>query len=119
MSEFDTVILNRNSTRIGFDEKMANNGGKGFLLTTNFYKSANNNVILARKNRKPEWKASIQTDRASSNNQEETTAKQLVMWKIQANKIHAKLVHPREEKMHATTNNLHYRFKGFLKFFKD
>ena len=39
-SEGKTLILKKNSTEIRFGEKMANKSGKGFLLTTKFYKCA-------------------------------------------------------------------------------
>ena len=45
-SEVDTLILKKKSTKICFDDKMWNNGGRGFLLATNFYKSANNTALL-------------------------------------------------------------------------
>ena len=46
-SEYETLILKKNSTDIHFGEKMANNRGEVFLLTTNFYKSANDSAFLA------------------------------------------------------------------------
>ena len=45
-SEGNTLILKKNSTNICFGEKMANNSGKGFILTTKFYKIMINDVIL-------------------------------------------------------------------------
>ena len=41
---------------------MANKVGVGFLLTTKFYKSANNTNVLDPVKRKPEGKGSIQPE---------------------------------------------------------
>ena len=46
-SERQTLIHNKNRTEIRFDKKIANSSGKGFLLTKNFHKSANNAPIFA------------------------------------------------------------------------
>ena len=51
-SEGDTLILKKNTTKIRFDNKMANKYGKGFVLTTRFYNSANNAALLDSKKRK-------------------------------------------------------------------
>ena len=45
-SESETLILKKFFTEIRFDKKMANKYGKGFILTTRFYKSANNATVL-------------------------------------------------------------------------
>ena len=47
MSEGETLILKKNSTKIRFDKKIANSGSIGFLLTMKVYKSANNAAFLA------------------------------------------------------------------------
>ena len=47
MSEGETLILREKSTKIRLDEKMTNKAGKGFLLTTKFYKSANDATLWA------------------------------------------------------------------------
>ena len=36
------------------------------------------------------------------------------MWEINANELHAKLGHPREDRMCATLKHLHYSVKGKL-----
>ena len=41
-SEFEALIIKRNPTEISFEKKLANDGDKGFLLTTNLYKITNN-----------------------------------------------------------------------------
>ena len=58
-SQGDTLILKKNSTDIHFDKKMAKRSGKGFLPTTNFYKSANNAAIYPPNKKNLEGKASI------------------------------------------------------------
>ena len=45
-SESETLILKKIFTEIRFDKKMANKSGKGFILTTRFYKSANDATVL-------------------------------------------------------------------------
>ena len=69
-SEGEALILKKNSTKIRFDEKMENKSSKGFLLTTKFYKSANNAAILDPKKRKPEGKASVHTEGKAVKKQE-------------------------------------------------
>ena len=61
-SEGETQILKKNSTKIRFYEKMANKAREIFLLTTNFYKSANNAPILVPENRNPEGEVAIQPE---------------------------------------------------------
>ena len=46
VSEYETWILKKNSSKICFDEKMVNNNSGGFLLTKNFYKSEKNTALL-------------------------------------------------------------------------
>ena len=41
------------------------------------------------------------------------------MRKIHANKLHAMLGHPREDRTHATAKHLHYSVKGALEFVED
>ena len=53
MSEGETLILREKSTKIRLDEKMTNKAGKGFLLTTKFYKSENDAAFLAPDDQKP------------------------------------------------------------------
>ena len=73
---------------------MANKSGEGFLLTTNFYKSKNYATILVPKKLIKEGKAAINPEGMDINKQENNTTKQIVLWKIYANKIHTKLDHP-------------------------
>ena len=79
-SEGESLILRGNSTKISFDEKMANHSGEGFILTTNFYNSANNANILPPKERNPEGKSAVQPEGVTTKNQEKTTSKQLATW---------------------------------------
>ena len=67
--ECKSLINREKSTEIRFDMKMANNGAKVFLLTTKFYKSANEADILARESRKPEGKAYVKTEGKKDKNQ--------------------------------------------------
>ena len=94
-SEAETLIRKKNSAEILFDGKMANKYGKIFLLTTNFYKSANYITVLDPENRGPEGKAYVHTEGMDVKKQENKITKQLATQKIHANKLHAKLVHPR------------------------
>ena len=59
-SKFEALIFKKNSTDVHIDEKIVNNGEKVFLLTTMFYKSANNAAILAPKEWNTEGKAYVQ-----------------------------------------------------------
>ena len=61
-SEGEALILRKNSTKISFDDKMANKSIKGFLLTTKFYKSTNDAAPLPPKKRKTEGNAAVQTE---------------------------------------------------------
>ena len=85
---------------------MANKSSKGFLLTNKFYKIANGANILDSKNRGLEGKLDIQPELVSIKKQENTKTKKITMQKIYANKLHAKLGHPREYSMRTTTNRL-------------
>ena len=86
---------------------MANHSGKRFLLTTNFYQSVTDTALLAPKNQEPEGEAAVHPEGMTVNNQDKTTTKQLTARKNQANKLHAKLVHTKEDRMHATVKRLH------------
>ena len=101
-------------TWILFDEKMVNNGNKGYLLTTKFYKRKTDDAILALKNRKLEGKEAVHPEGLLSKNQEEMKTKQMTKWKIHSNELHAKLNHPGEYRMLETTTHLHYIIKGVL-----
>ena len=85
MSEGETLILKKIFTRICFNEKIVENDSEGFILTSNFYTSENKAAILATEKRNPEGKASVQTEWMETKKQENTTTKQLVTRKIDAN----------------------------------
>ena len=89
-----TLILRKHFTDIRFDKKMASKAGEGFLLTTNFYNSANYASLLDPKKRNLEGKAYIQPKGAAIKKQENTTTKQIAMRKIHAKELHMKLGHP-------------------------
>ena len=63
--QLTSLILKKISAEIRFDKKMVNKSGKGFLLTTKFYKSTNNSDILAPEKWNPEGKVSIQMEGAA------------------------------------------------------
>ena len=54
---------------------MANKPGKGILLTTKFYKSANDAALLDPDKRNKEGKADAHPERMAVNKQENTTTK--------------------------------------------
>ena len=51
MSEVQALIMTKHSTRIHFDREMANKSSEGFLITTKFYKGANDNNIFSPRSR--------------------------------------------------------------------
>ena len=55
---------------------------KGFLLTTKFYKIANDTSYLAPKKRKPKGKADIHTEGTAIKKKEKTTTKQIATQKF-------------------------------------
>ena len=75
--ESDTLIPRKNSIEIRFDGKMANKYGEGLLLTTKFYKIANNVDILDPGKQKPEGKGYIQPKGTSVKKQDNTTITKL------------------------------------------
>ena len=113
-SEVDTLILKKNPTNIVFHDKMENHDGKGYILTTNLYKGAKYAALLVPNKRDLEGNSAAQTEGTTFNKQEQTTTKQLATQKIDANKIHVKLGHPKEDRMCVTDNHLHYRVKAML-----
>ena len=59
-SEGEALLLKKSSTEIRFDKKLTIKASEGFLLTTKFYKSAQETAFLSPKKRKPERKADVQ-----------------------------------------------------------
>ena len=86
---------------------MGNHDGKGYILTTNFYRGSNDAALLVTNKRNLEEKAPVYLEGTKVNKQEQTTTKQLATQKIHANNIHANLGHPKENRMCATNNRLH------------
>ena len=66
-SEGETKIFNKNPTKISFDEKMVNNGGKGFILTTKFYNNTKNDDILGPNKKSLEGKESLDPEEKVAN----------------------------------------------------
>ena len=118
-SEDETLILKKNSTDIIFDEKMANKTIKGFLLTTNFYKSTNDAALLDLKNRNTEVMEIAHTEGMAVKKQYNMTTKKIATQKIHASKLHMNIGHPGEDRMHVTTNQLQYIVKETLEVFED
>ena len=98
---------------------MANKSGKGFLLNTNFHKSANNAALSAPDKQKPDGKSSIQPEGTAIKKQYNTETKRITTRKVYAKKIHAKLLDPGEDRMLATTKHLHYSIKRAIDVCKD
>ena len=117
--EGETLILKKNSTKIRFDEKMANKSKKGFMITTKFYKSENDAAIFSTKKQKTEGKSEVHLGGIAVKKQEQTTNKQIPVWKIHANEIHANLGHPWEDRMRVTMKHLHCSIKETLEVFED
>ena len=90
-SKGETLILKKKSTKICFDKKIANNGGKGFLLTTKFYKSANYAAILSPEKRKPEGKLAVHPEGTDVKKQENEKTKTNHDAENHINKLHTKL----------------------------
>ena len=111
-SEGETLILKKNTADIHFDKKMENKAGKKFLLTTKFYKSANDAALLAPQKRKPEGKAAIQPEGTATKKQENT--KKNATRKIHAKKLHAKIGYPGKYMMYTTVKHLHYSVERTL-----
>ena len=63
-----TQTLKKHSSNILLDNKMANNGSRGFLLITKFYKSANDAALLAPKKRNPECKSAVHKEDTEAKN---------------------------------------------------
>ena len=118
-SESKTLILKENSTNICFDKKKVRNYGKGFLLNTKFYNSANDAYLFPPKKCNMEWKVAVHTNGTDIKKQEQTTTKKTGTHKIHANEIHAKLVYPREDRMCVTTKHLNYIVKVMLEVCED
>ena len=64
------------------------------------------------KNQKREGGTAVQLQWSAVNKQENTTTKQNAAHKIHTNELHANFGHPREGRISATENYLHYRVKG-------
>ena len=98
---------------------MANYGGKGFILTTKFYKSPNYVALLVPKKWKLEGKSELDTEGAAVKKKEQTTTKQQATQKIHINELHTKLDHSIKDKIHTTKNHIHYTVKGTLELCND
>ena len=61
-TEYEALILKKNSTKIRFDKKMANKYSEEYILTTKFYNISNYATILEPKKRDLKGMASIQLE---------------------------------------------------------
>ena len=85
---------------------MTNKAIEGFLLTTNFYKMANNNAILYPEKQNPEGKASIHREGTAIKKERKYDNKRNHGAENSCKQAPQKLGHPGEEKMHSTTKNI-------------
>ena len=67
-SEEKALILEKISTGTCFYEKMVNHSGKGCILNTKLYTSANDDALLAPEKRNLEGKAAVQPKVTAVNN---------------------------------------------------
>ena len=74
---------------------------------------------MAPKKKNTEGKADVHPEGTAVNKQENTTTKKISTRKIHVNELHAKLSHPREDRIRATAKHLYYSVKGTLEVFKD
>ena len=113
-SEDETPIFKRHFTKIRFDKKIANNGGKEFYLPPSSTRAQTTSLCCPLGSIICKGKADVQPEGAAANNQEQTTTKQLATPKFHANNLHMKLGHPGEDRMRGTMKNLHYIVNGAL-----
>ena len=73
---------------------MENNGGKGFILTTMFYMNQNDTTILVLEKWNLVGKSAVNPEEIAIKQQEKTTTKQQVMWKMHVNKVHTNIGYP-------------------------
>ena len=107
-------MLKKNSTKIHFDKKMANNSGWGFLLYTKFYNIPNGAEILGPNKWKTLRKKDMCPEGKAANKQEKITTKQQAARKIHVKKLHTNIFHPVKYRMYATEEYLDYIVKGTL-----
>ena len=98
---------------------MAKKFSEGFLLTTKFYKNANEAALLIHWKQNPEGRVTVQPKGTSVKKQEQMTTKIIVMRKIHANDLHAKLRNNGEDRMCAIAKYLHYSVKGVIEVCKN
>ena len=103
-SDGDILILKIKSTKIRFDEKIANNGGKGIILATRLYTNPNNAALLVPNNQNPEVKVEVEPEGVKLEKQEKMATIQQETWKFHINELHTNLIHSGEDRMHATVS---------------
>ena len=105
-SEVDALILKKNSTNICFQDKIENHERKGYPLTTNLYRGG-----VMPKGRQPYSRKRQQAIKRTNDNP--TTRNTVKLLK----NTHMNLAHPKEYRMCATNNHLHYSVNVMLEFF--
>ena len=93
---------------------MGNKSGGGFLLTTKFYKVANDVSLFVPEKRKTGEETTVHPGGTAVKKQENTTTKHIETRKIHPNELHTKIVHPGEDRMRATAKHLQYIIEGEL-----
>ena len=86
---------------------MFKTGGKGFLLTTKFYKSTNRTASFSFDKKNLEGKSAVYSEGAMFKNEEQMTTTELATQKIHANNIHMKIGHSVEFIMCVTMKSIH------------
>ena len=69
-SEGETLTHKKKSSKICFDKKMTNTGGKSFLLTTNLYKNPNYTALLGHNKYNPACKAYVDPEKEAIKRQD-------------------------------------------------
>ena len=96
---------------------MVNHDNKGYLLTTNFYKGKNDSTPLVPNKKNMEGKASVQPEgtkvskKRTNNNQTTRNADNSRKQDPRESRP------PKEDRMCATNNHLHYSAKAIVKVF--
>ena len=89
-------------------------GNKRLLPTNKLYNSTDYAALLEPNKRNPKGKSYVHMKGTDVKKQENTTTKQLSMWKNHANEIHTKLFHPGEDRICMTTKNIICSIKEVL-----
>ena len=114
ISEEELTILKKNTTKIRFDNKMANTSNGGFLMATKLYNNPSGAAILGSNKWNMEGKLASDPEGKRVNKLENDKTKQLETWRIHVNNIHAKLSQNGEDIMCVTSKKSEYSVMGVL-----